>query len=338
MEKVRTRGDADYTRNQAASDRFNESLKRLDDLKNEARARGERALYARSVLKHSLIDCYAKAELSLIFNAQISRERDEIRGRLGSTPGIAAMDGTSIVLQFDVADVGIGSKGNQEAMFVSLIENVNGPDGKITIPSIVRAYLIKDQPEKWLAGSVYFCPAQGIFKSLTGGIHGELGESSDGAGSDAFDGLHPRVVEGTFEVVDSIPEQQSGIGKNLLSIHDVVNEDLIKTVRVSIDSGSVVIWQTGEPFLQFTDMFIGSFDLRSGVAECHRAKDKTSIGYDNAMTTKPQTPEYAAFEGLLGAVLSVPKAKIDRRIAADREEKREPKSAFPASAVPAKHF
>jgi len=32
--------------------------------------------------------------------------------------------------------------------------------------------------------------------------------------------------------------------------------------------------------------------------------------YDNAMKSKPQTPEYKAFEDLLGAVLSVPKAEI----------------------------
>ena len=45
------------------------------------------------------------------------------------------------------------------------------------------------------------------------------------------------------------------------------------------------------------------------------------------MKTKPQSPEYKAFENLLGRVLTVPKAEIARRIAADKREKRTPKSA-----------
>jgi hypothetical protein len=44
------------------------------------------------------------------------------------------------------------------------------------------------------------------------------------------------------------------------------------------------------------------------------------------MNTKPDSPEYKAFENLLGAVISVPKAELNRRI---EEEKRKPKG--PAS-------
>jgi hypothetical protein len=50
------------------------------------------------------------------------------------------------------------------------------------------------------------------------------------------------------------------------------------------------------------------------------------------MKTKPQSEEYKRFETLLGAVLSVPKAEITRRIAEDKREKRTPKAA---SRVPA---
>ena len=51
------------------------------------------------------------------------------------------------------------------------------------------------------------------------------------------------------------------------------------------------------------------------------------------MKTKPTSPEYKAFENMLGTVLSVPKAEITRRI---EEDKRAPKSSSPASAVPTK--
>lgn len=55
------------------------------------------------------------------------------------------------------------------------------------------------------------------------------------------------------------------------------------------------------------------------------------------MKTKPQSEEYKRFENLLGGVLSVPKAEIDRRIEEAKREKRTPKSASRASAVQAKH-
>ncbi len=54
--------------------------------------------------------------------------------------------------------------------------------------------------------------------------------------------------------------------------------------------------------------------------------------YDGAMKTKPQSEEYQRFEGLLGKVLTVPKAEINRRIEEDKREKRTPKSASRAPA------
>jgi hypothetical protein len=59
--------------------------------------------------------------------------------------------------------------------------------------------------------------------------------------------------------------------------------------------------------------------------------------YHTLMKTKPQSEEYKRFENLLGGVLSVPKAEIDRRIEEAKREKRTPKSASRASAVQAKH-
>ena len=42
------------------------------------------------------------------------------------------------------------------------------------------------------------------------------------------------------------------------------------------------------------------------------------------MKTKPKSAEYKAFENLLGSVLSVSKAELNRRIAQEKSEKRAP--------------
>jgi hypothetical protein len=50
-----------------------------------------------------------------------------------------------------------------------------------------------------------------------------------------------------------------------------------------------------------------------------------------SMNSKPQSPEYEAFENLLGRVLSVSKTELSRRIEQEKAEKRSPK--VPASRV-----
>jgi hypothetical protein len=60
----------------------------------------------------------------------------------------------------------------------------------------------------------------------------------------------------------------------------------------------------------------------------------SGLRYDKPMNQKPQSAEYKAFENLLGSVLSVSKAELNRRIQA---EKRKPKApASRVSAAPAK--
>ena len=255
------------SQSQLASDRLNESLKRLDNLHNVAQANGERVLYSRSVLKYSFVDCYAEKELSLILNAQIGGEGNAVRRGLVGAPGIPSMNDTMLVLQLDATDISVRGEGNQEAVFVSFIENVNGPNKKI--PSTVRAYLVKHQIEKPRAGDVRFSPAQGSFKSFMGGINGKLREVAEGGGCSSFNGFNPSIVEGAFEVVDSIANQQRDSGKELLSVCDIVNDSLIGKLRVNIDSRHVTVWQVGEPFFQFTDMLVGPFDFCSGVAKLH---------------------------------------------------------------------
>jgi hypothetical protein len=255
---------------QATSDRLNESLKRLDNLHNVAQANGERVLYSRSVLKYSFVDCYAEKELSLILNAQISGEGNAVRRRLFDAPGTPPMNDTMLVLQLDAIDISVRGEGNQEAMFVSFVENVNGPNKKI--PSTVRAYLVKHQPKQSRAGFVYFSPAQGTFKFFMSGKNGKLGEAAESAGCGSFNGFNPSIVEGAFEVVDSITNQQGDGGKELLSVCDIVNDGLIGRLRVNLDARHVTVWQVGEPFFQFIDMLVGPFDLCSGVAKLHREK------------------------------------------------------------------
>ena len=50
------------------------------------------------------------------------------------------------------------------------------------------------------------------------------------------------------------------------------------------------------------------------------------------MKDKPPSPEYKAFENLLGSVLSVSKVEINRRIKQEKREKRSPRVVSRVSA------
>jgi hypothetical protein len=62
----------------------------------------------------------------------------------------------------------------------------------------------------------------------------------------------------------------------------------------------------------------------------------SKVRYDSRMKSKPQSAEYKAFESMLGAVLTVSKTELNRRIKQEKSEKRIPKSASRVSAVPSK--
>ncbi len=253
--------------NSIALQGLNENLKPLNNVKDIVRAEGQRVLYARSVLKQSFVDCYAEKKLSLILNAQIGGEGNVVGRGLFGSPGIPAMNDAILVLQLDSTDAPIRSEGNEKAMFVSFIENVNGPHKKI--PSTIRAYIVKHQLKKPWAGDIYFSPAQGCFKGFRSFINRKFGELAEGVGCGSFNGLDPSVVESAFEVVDSIANPQGDVGEERFSVCDIVNDSLVGKLRVNIDARHVTVWQAGEPFFQFTDMLVGPFDLGSGVAKLH---------------------------------------------------------------------
>src|SRR5665213_2004542 len=191
------------------SDRLNESLKRLHDFDNEARVYRERAIYARSIVDQSIVERYVKREISLIFDVQIVKEIDIVGRGLGGSPSPPSMNGSTLILQFDALDGCKREERNQEPMLVPLVENVNGPNGKI--PSVVRLYFINDEPIKPLTGRVYYSPAQRSFKSIVSGIDGKFGMFSNGRGDKFRDGFDPRIIQSAIEVVSGVPNQQCNI-------------------------------------------------------------------------------------------------------------------------------
>lgn len=254
-------------KSQTALDRLAEKLKRLDDLNNIARAKGERVLYARSVLKQSFIDCYAEKKISLLLHAKVCGEGNVVGRRLLGSPSTSLVNETLIVLQYDACDASVRCERDQKSMLIPLVKSVYSPNK--VIPSTVRAYLVKHQVEQPWAGNIYFVPAQATFQSFKGLINGKFGILTDGAGSRQLDSFDPSIVQGAFEVVDNIPNSQGYVGKDFLSIYDVVNKGVVGKIRIDIDARHITVWQVGDPLFQFLNVMVGPFDLCSGVAKFH---------------------------------------------------------------------
>jgi hypothetical protein len=69
--------------------------------------------------------------------------------------------------------------------------------------------------------------------------------------------------------VDCIPDHQSEVSSNRIPIAKVVFDDLISSLRIHLNSGSITVWQSANRSVNISDMFIGPFDLQSGASESH---------------------------------------------------------------------
>ena len=235
------------------------SLQPFDHLKDEARIYRERALHARRIINQSVVERYSKGELALILDFHFIGKINVIRRVSGDCPGIAANCLSGLILHLNAANVGVLNHRYEKPMFISLVENVNGPDGEI--PSFVRLYFVNHKAEKVGTGDVYFSPSQRVFKLFPRTINGELGKLAEGPRSDSCNSFHPSIVEGAFEIMSDVTYQQC-CGNLEPPVSHIMLNRFVSKLRINLDARNVVVWQTCEPSLQLHDVLIGPIDFQ----------------------------------------------------------------------------
>lgn len=242
-----------------ASLRFKECLQQLQDLEDGMRIERDRVRYMeRAVAQSSFLDNYLCGNFSILLDVPFGTNGNIIGGRLKCGPSASFDNFTSLIFKFDAFNGRQLNDWNQEPMFVSNVELVNGPDGRI--PSIVRLYLGHHEVKEIGGGTVYFSPPERDFKIVQGGINRKFGELAEGGGKESFNCLHPGIVKSALKIVKDIPQHQCNIGSKSL-VTKIMFDGFASSLRINLDCGSVGIWQYADARFDIGDMLIGPFDL-----------------------------------------------------------------------------
>jgi len=123
------------------------------------------------VSRRSLVEDYSHFDLSLILDFAPTQNFDPIGAGTGQGP-IKRLHVTPWILYLQAVQEGNVKQWNQESVFVSSVEYVNGPHG--TIPSIVGLYLGDYEIEEARSGVVYFSVRKRLFQKFTSRVNGNL--------------------------------------------------------------------------------------------------------------------------------------------------------------------
>jgi hypothetical protein len=272
-------------KSQSSDLRFHEALKQFHDGEYRTRILAERLRHYRDVLRFGILDNYVSGKMSLLLDVDSSLKFDVV-GRMLEIDRISVSSKNLTVL-FCLNSIGVaeGKYRYKESMFVSNVECVNGPNGGI--PSLARLYLCNNQIEQSGSADIYLSPSKRRFQFFDGLTYRELGKLSNGSGNQSLNSFEPGIVEGGFQVVNSISRDESDIVK-CRSIGKVILDELTAGCRIYLDRHNLRIMHSLNTQLRIRDVLVGPVDLLS--AHPARGHDIRRI-IRNAMTPQIEKPQ-----------------------------------------------
>lgn len=248
----------------ARHSQFSNSLKQLHDANRRLSELSQRAEHVNIVSGRSLVEDYNHCDLSLILDFAPLQNFDPVRAGTGQCP-IERAHVAPWILYLQAVQEGNVKEWNQQSMFISPVEYVNGPHG--TIPSVVGLYLGDYEIVEAGSGLVYFSIPKRIFQKLTSRVNGEfvrLLGSDHGVFHQRTD---PRVIKSAFEIMNRVPDHQSKVAGVLAPLANAILQKLISSLRIDLDAGSVLVRQDGDSSFNLRDVLVGPFNFQSGRPE-----------------------------------------------------------------------
>jgi len=163
----------------------------------------------------------------------------------------------------DIRNEGVREYGDEQAMFISNIEIVNGPNG--IIPSTVRLYCVHDEIEE-SRGALYTSFLKPTFYLFSALANRHFCPIINESRRDLFDSLKPDIIKGTIQIVNCVPNEQRQIIERS-GITEIVRQDFTTRLRVNIDSGYIRFVQESNARLNIVDMCMGPLDFATCVME-----------------------------------------------------------------------
>jgi hypothetical protein len=240
---------------------FRESLDRARDFFGDPVQRQQDRV---SLVGKSVLEEYARGNIALALYCQFSSPQSNLDlPRIVSVHNGQLDDFSLIILQANLANPRKPEHRNQELMFVSDIQVVQGPQK--SIPSFVWLYRVQYES----VNSIIYLP---LFEScIKGGfqyISGISERESAPFGRSAFtepDNLAPKNVETASEIVQRVSNNQ-GRFRVWKCTQTQINSQPIESIFVHLDRNSVRVGvsESSQEQVQIVDVLFGPLNFRLG--------------------------------------------------------------------------
>jgi hypothetical protein len=211
-----------------------EALQHYDDAVDDLRQLLHGVKHRRTLQGQSCLELYLEKGLSLVFDLRSSGE--SIHDSVAASPDASEIvDSAAIILDLQAASGCPIQDRDEEFVFVSNVQCVQGPNG--VIPSVVRLYIVNDQIEQSGVGLMYFSALERVYKVIFGIPERESGVRVKNGRNEGCNGFNPSQIKSGFEIVHSIPEHKGNLLRK--SFGRTIFHDEFSSLVVSLDDGSV---------------------------------------------------------------------------------------------------
>ena len=113
----------------------------------------------------------------MVCDVPISRKLQEMRKGVHSGHSETISRFSRFILNLNVISTAVVNDGSQESMFISLVDLVDGPYGKI--PFVIRTYAGYQQSEQAFTGGVYSFSLKSSLKAIKSRVNRKFAEISE---------------------------------------------------------------------------------------------------------------------------------------------------------------
>lgn len=162
-----------------------------------------------------------------------------------------------VAYDHEVPRLGNLNSGNDDIVFVEIIELANGPE-VVTLPAFRRCYVIKNNTLDFWEVGLYWSAFDGIHKVIPNFI---CREREFGLGFSTGACKHvPGVVKGAAKIVDGITQQEKYSGRQRIHMQDQIS---LPRLFIRLEEQEVIALplEALEGGVQIIDVLLGPFDL-----------------------------------------------------------------------------
>ncbi len=179
-----------------------------------------------------------------------------------------------------------GIEFEKQQMFIRNIEVVESPNNLI-VTSLKRLYDRDNAIEQRFASSVYFNPTKSSFEVLSSSPNREFGGIRNFVGKVPANRTVPCKIQGTVQVVDSVPGNQRQIKQSLFEIWELVYQRLCSSLWVMLNCDSVSAFPCNSSGVEILDVFHGPLNFQSGISkQCAHGKEIITRDERKAIRTR----------------------------------------------------